>query len=158
MFREMIRKHNQLSMEDCIHVLETETRGVLSVLGDEDYPYGTPMNHFYNDEDGAVYFHCGNIGHRLEALRKHDKVSFCAFTQGEQKENHWALVVKSVIIFGRIEIIDDMEQIINITTKLSHKFTQDDEYIRKEIEAAAHRTLLLRLKPEHICGKLVTEA
>lgn len=158
MFREMIRKNQQLSMEDCIQVLKSETRGVLSVLGDEDYPYGTPMNHFYNEEDGVVYFHCGNIGHRLESLRKHDKVSFCAFTQGEKKEDHWALIVKSVIVFGKIEIIDDMEQIIDITTKLSHKFTQDDEYIKKEIEMAAHRTLLLRLKPEHICGKLVTEA
>ena len=158
MFRELIRKHNQLSPENCISVLKEETRGVLSVLGDADYPYGTPMNHFYHDEDGALYFHCGNIGHRLEALRKHNKVSFCTFTQGEPKENHWALVVKSVIVFGRIEIIDDMEQIIDITTRLSHKFTQDDEYIQKEIEAAAHRTLLLRLVPEHICGKLVTEA
>ena len=158
MFRELVRKNKQLSAEDCIQVLKTETRGVLSVLGDEEYPYGMPMNHFYNEADGALYFHCGNIGHRLESLRKHDKVSFCAFTQGERAADHWALIVKSVIVFGRMEIIDNLEEIIDITTKLSHKFTQDDEYIKKEIEQHAHRTLLLRLQIEHICGKLVTEA
>ena len=158
MFRELVRKNKQLSMEDCVHVLKTETRGVLSVLGDNDYPYGTPMNHWYNEEDGCVYFHCGNIGHRLDALRKHDKVSFCTYNQGEREEGQWAWTVKSVIAFGRMEIVDDLETIFDITTKLSYKFTQDEEYIRKEIEGHAHRTLLLKLKPEHICGKLVTEA
>ena len=79
MFREMIRTAKQLPMEECITILKNEKRGVLSVLGDEDYPYGMPMNHFYNEDDGAVYFHCGKVGHRLDALRKHDKVSFCVY-------------------------------------------------------------------------------
>jgi len=158
MFRELIRKNKKLSMEECVQVLKQETRGVLSVLGEDQYPYGTPMNHFYNEEDGKVYFHCGNIGHRLDALRKWDKVSFCVYDQGYRNEGEWAWNVKSVIIFGRMEIVDDLDQIIDITTKLSHKFTQDEEYIRKEIEGHAHRTLLLKLNPEHICGKLVNEA
>ena len=116
MFRELVRKNKQLSNESCIELLKTETRGVLSVLGDDDYPYGMPMNFWYNEEDGNIYFHCGNIGHRLEALQKHNKVSFCVFDQGYKEENEWAYKVKSVIIFGKIEIIDDMEQITDIVT------------------------------------------
>ena len=158
MFRELSRKNNQISTQECIQILKSETRGILSVLGDNDYPYGMPMNHWYNEEDGKIYFHCGNAGHRLDALKKHDKVSFCVCDRGCRSEGQWAWRVKSVIIFGRIEITDDMEQIIDITTKLSHKFTQDEEYIRKEIELYAHKTLLLQLTPEHICGKLITEA
>ena len=157
-FREMIRKNRQLSMEDCNKILKSETRGVLSVMGDNDYPYGTPMNHWYNEEDGNIYFHCGNIGHRLEALRKHNKVSFCVFDKGYKPEDHWAYKVKSVIVFGRIDIIDDMEQIIDITTKLSYKFTSDTAYIEKELKESTKNTLLLRLTPEHISGKLVNEA
>ena len=57
MFREMLRKRNALPREECIRLLTEETRGVLSVLGDEGYPYGTPMNHFYNPDDGCIYFH-----------------------------------------------------------------------------------------------------
>ena len=158
MFRELIRKQKQLSQDECIEVLKTETRGVLSVLGDGDYPYGTPMNHFYNDSDGNIYFHCGNLGHRLDALRKHDKVSFCTYDQGYRNEGEWAWNVRSVIVFGRIELIDDLSVIADITAKLSLKFTQDTEYIQKEIEEHAHRTLLLKLTPEHICGKLVNES
>lgn len=158
MFRELARKNKQLPMQDCIQILKSETRGVLSVIGDDDYPYGMPMNHWYNEEDGKIYFHCGKTGHRLDALQKQDKVSFCVYDQGYRNEGEWALHVKSVIIFGRIEIIDDMDQIVDITTKLSYKFTQDDEYIKKEIKQYGRGTLLLQLTPEHICGKLVKEA
>ena len=158
MFRELLRKNRQLSMEDCVEILKNETRGVLSVLGDEGYPYGMPMNHFYNEEDGKLYFHCGNVGHRLEALQKYNKVSFCAYDGGYRKEGEWALNVKSVIVFGTVEIIHDREKMVDITTKLCYKFTQDEAYIKKEIEQSAHRTLLLQLNPEHICGKFVNEA
>ena len=158
MFRELVRKKQALSREDCIDVLQKETRGVLSVIGDDGYPYGAPMNHWYNEEDGAIYFHCGNIGHRLDALKRHDKVSFCTWDQGSREAGEWAWTVNSVIVFGRIEIVDDMDTIVDITTKLSLRFTQDLDYIRKEIEGHAHRTLLLRLTPEHISGKRVNEA
>ena len=158
MFRDLARKHKQISAEECLRLLKEETRGVLSVLGDEGYPYGMPMNHWYNEADGAIYFHCGKAGHRLDALKRCDKVPFCVYNQGFREEGQWAWKVNSVIVFGRVEIIDNLEQIVDITTKLSYKFTQDEEYIRREIEQAAERTLLLKLTPEHICGKLVTEA
>ena len=158
MFRGLLRKKQQLPMEDCIQILKQETRGVLSVLGDDDYPYGMPMNHWYNEEDGKIYFHCGKTGHRLDALKKLDKVSFCTYDNGCRNDDEWALHVKSVIVFGRIKIIDDMEKIVDITTKLSYKFTQDSEYIQSEIRNYKNQTLLLELTPEHISGKIVTES
>lgn len=158
MFRELVRQNKKLPMEDCVSVLESETRGVLSVQGDDGYPYGMPMNHFYNAEDGCIYFHCGKVGHRLDALRRCDKVSFCVYDQGYRNEGEWAYNVKSVIAFGRMELIEDMEQIVRITRLLSLKFIRDEEHIRREIEQSAHRTLLMKLVPEHICGKLVNEA
>lgn len=158
MFRELIRKNKQISMEECVHILETEKRGVLSVNGDDGYPYGMPMNHFYNKQDGKIYFHCGNTGHRLDALKKDAKVSFCVYDEGYRNPGEWALNIKSVIVFGKMEIVSDLDRIVDITRKLSHKFTQDDIYIEDEIAKHAHRTVLLALTPEHICGKLVEES
>ena len=154
----MVRKKKQLPEADCIEVLKTERRGVLSVIGDMGYPYGMPMNHFYNEEDGSIYFHCGKLGHRLDALRACDKVSFCVYDEGYTEEGDWAKNVRSVIVFGRIEILDDAALIADVSAKLSRKFTQDEEYIAEEIKNHAHLTLLLRLVPEHICGKLVKES
>ncbi len=158
MFRDLIRQNKKLSMEECVHILKTEKRGVLSVNGDSGYPYGMPMNHWYNEEDGKIYFHCGKIGHRLEALQKDAKVSFCVYDEGYCDPGQWALHIKSVIVFGKIEIVNEPDRIVDITTKLSYKFTQDDVYIQNEIEKYAHQTLLLVLTPEHICGKLVEES
>ena len=158
MFRELVRKNKQLTTEACIEVLKSETRGVLSVNGDDGYPYGMPMNHWYNEEDGCIYFHCGNVGYRLEMLKKDNKVSFCTYDRGQREAGEWAWNVKSVIIFGKIEILDDMDTIVDITTKLSYKFTDDKDFIDKHIENNLHRTVLYRVKIEHMTGKLVTES
>ena len=158
MFREMIRFKQQLPAEECIRILKEEKRGVLSVLGDDDYPYGMPINHYYNEEDGKLYFHGGKQGHKIDAIRRHDKASFCVYDGGYRVGDAWPLHIKSVIVFGRIEIIEDMDRIYCITRALSRKFTQDEEYIEREVLRSGPRTLMFALCPEHISGKLVQES
>jgi len=158
MFRELVRKNRQLSQAECLQVLQQQTRGVLSVLGDGGYPYGMPMNHWYDEQSGKVYFHCGRGGHREDALGREEKVSFCVYEPGTAKEGEWALWVRSVILFGRMRLVEDMDRIVEVTGALSRKFTDDEQYIQEEIRLHGHRTLLLRLTPEHICGKQVEES
>lgn len=158
MFREMLRKKQQLPEEECIDILKTELRGVLSVLGDDDYPYGMPINHYYNEADGKIYFHSGMKGHKVDALKRHDKVSLCVYDQGYRREGEWALNIKSVIVFGTIEFIEDRETIYRISAELSRKFTKDENYIQKEIDRSGPRTLMFALTPQYITGKLVNEA
>jgi len=158
MFREMLRKKQQLSQEECISILKTELRGVLSVLGDDDYPYGMPINHYYCEADGKLYFHGGKTGHKIDAMKRHDKASFCVYDQGFRKEGDWALNIRSVIVFGRIEFVEDRETIYRLAEELSRKFTDDDGFIRREIEQSGPATLMFALVPEHISGKLVNES
>ena len=158
MFREMLRKKQELSKEECIEILKNELRGVLSVIGVDDYPYGMPINHFYCEEDGNIYFHSGRKGHKIDAMKSHDKASFCVYDQGFRREGEWALNIRSVIVFGRIEFIEDREKIYEIARHLSHKFTDDEEYIEREIVRSGPGTLMFALVPEHMTGKLVNEA
>ena len=109
-------------------------------------------------EDGKLYFHCGRAGHRLDALQRSGKASFCVYDGGCCEQGDWALRFKSVILFGEIEIIDDPARVVEITAKLCRKFTQDEAYIKAEIAQHAHRTLLLAMTPLHICGKSVKES
>ncbi|MBQ6249317.1 MAG: pyridoxamine 5'-phosphate oxidase family protein [Oscillospiraceae bacterium] len=157
MFRDLLRKKQQLSQEECLQVLAAEKRSVLSVLGDDGYPYGLPINHFYNEDDGKIYFHSGSAGHKLDALRRCNKASLCVYDQGFLKEGDWALNVRSVIVFGRVAFIEDREKIFDIARRLSHKFTDDEGYIEYEIQKSGQRTVMFALTPEHICGKLVNE-
>lgn len=158
MFRKMLRHKQQLSQRECIEILKQQPRGVLSVSGDNGYPYGVPMDYWYCEEDGMLYFHCGKAGHKLDAIRKCKKVSFCVMDEGHRKDGDWALYIRSVIIFGQAQIIEDREECIGITRQLSYKFTDDAHYIEEEIRKFAAGTLCIRLTPEHICGKLVHEA
>ena len=158
MFRPMLRVKQKLSEEECVSILKEQLRGVLSVLGDEDYPYGMPINHFYCEEDGKIYFHGGMKGHKIDAMRLHDKASFCVYDEGYRKEGDWALNIRSVIVFGRIEFVEDREKTIEISRMLCHKFTNDDKYIDDEVARAGYRTLLFALVPEHMTGKLVNES
>ena len=157
MFRNIVRTKQALPEEECIAILKKELRGVLSVLGDNDYPYGMPLNHYYNEEDGRLYFHSGKSGHRIDAIRRHPKASFCVYDGGTRENGNWYLTFKSVIVFGRIEIVEDREKIYDIARKLSRKFTDDDEYIENEVKNSGPGTLMFALVPEHITGKRVTE-
>ena len=157
-FRELLRKNKQLTAQACEEILIRETRGVLSVNGDGGYPYGMPMNHYYCQEDGCIYFHCGRTGHRLDALRRSPKVSFCVMEQGEREAGQWAYRVRSVIVFGQVTVVDDLSQVTEKTRALCDKFTQDEAYIQHELEQYAKATLLLKLEPQHICGKIITES
>ena len=44
MFREMRRYKQAVTEETCAEILKTEKRGVLSVIGDEGYPYAVPLD------------------------------------------------------------------------------------------------------------------
>ena len=158
MFREMRRKNQALSEEQCIRILEAEPRGVLSVIGDDGYPYGTPIDHWYNASDGKIYFHSGKIGHRVDAMKADPRASFCVYDEGFRREGEWALNISSVIVFGRLEIVEDEEEAIRITRQLSYKFTLDEAYIEDEIRRAGPYTLVFALVPEHMTGKFVNEA
>lgn len=158
MFRKMLRIKQQLPEDECIDILKRELRGVLSVLGDDGYPYGMPINHYYCEEDGKLYFHGGKQGHKIDAIRRCDKASFCVYDEGWRRPDEWALNIRSVIVFGRVEIVEDPEKMAELARRLSRKFTDDEEYIRDEILRAGPRTLMFSLTPEHMTGKLVNES
>ena len=158
MFRKMVRFKQQIGEEECLRILKEEKRGVLSVLGDVGYPYGMPINHYYCEEDGKIYFHGGMQGHKIDALRRCDKASFCVYDEGYLEEGDWALHIKSVIVFGRVEFIEDRETIYRLSAELSRKFTQDEAYIQGELDRSGPRTLMFALVPEHMTGKLVKES
>ena len=158
MFRQMRRFKQQIPEEECIDVLKTELRGVLSVTGDDGYPYGMPLDHWYSEADGKLYFHCAREGHKLDAVTRNDKVSYCVMDKGFRKDGDWALNIRSVIIFGRMKVVEDEEKKREICTNICRRFTDDEEYLQKELKNAFPRVCCLELTPEHMTGKLVNES
>ena len=158
MFREMAKKNKQISNAESIALLKRIPRGVLSLQGDAGYPYGVPTNFWYNDADGCIYFHSGKTGHKVDAMHRSPKASLCVLSEGVREDGDWACSFESVIVFGKLEVMENDSAAMETARQLSLQFTKDQAFIDGEISAYGHETLCFRLVPEHITGKRIREA
>ena len=155
MFRKMRRHKQELSTEECINILTNEPRGVLALLGDDDYPYSLPMSHVY--ADGKIYFHGAKTGHKKDAVEKHPKASYCVMDKGFKNDGEWWYTFKSVIVFGKIQTLTDNDEKIEKLRYLGNKFFPTEEDTEKEIKRLLDKTEVFELTIEHISGKIVVE-
>ena len=155
MFRKMRRHKQELSKEECMEILTNEPRGVLALWGDDDYPYALPMSHVY--VDGKIYFHGAMEGHKNDAVKRCDKVSYCVMDKGFRKDGDWWYTFKSVIVFGKIRILTDKDEKIDKLTYLGDKFFPTHEETVSEINRMLDRTEVFEITIEHMSGKLVRE-
>jgi nitroimidazol reductase NimA-like FMN-containing flavoprotein (pyridoxamine 5'-phosphate oxidase superfamily) len=91
--------------------------GRLATLGEDGYPYVTPLNYVYFKE--TVYFHCALKGEKLTNISRHEKVGFevdipLAYLDTNYDKSMPPCEVgqfyQSVVIRGRAEIVDHMEE------------------------------------------------
>ena len=155
-FREMRRKRQQLSEEESISILKKATAGTLALLGDDDYPYAVPISYVY--ADGRLYFHSALSGHKVDAIRKCDKASFCVIAQDEVHPEKYTTFFRSVIAFGRIHIIEDEQEKLQTARMLGNRYNPNqDEALQREIEGGLSRMLMIRFDIEHLTGKEAIE-
>ena len=158
MFRPMRRIKQQLSDAEALEVLAKAKRGVLSVIGDDGWPYGIWLNPHYRREAGRIYFHGAKEGHKIDALRRDARVSFTVIDDGVQDEGGWAYTFRSVVVFGRIEFVENHSFALELCRELARRFNPSEEEIEKEIQMHGARVQMMALIPEHITGKRIHEA
>lgn len=158
MFREMRRAKQQLGKDECVEILLKEWRGIISVYGEDGYPYGLPMNFYYDEESEKLYFHSGMKGHKIDALMRDNRVSFCVYDKGFKKEGDWALNIKSVIIFGKIKFVEDESRKEEIMRKFGLKFDPDPQNVEDTIKRMLRVTMVMELSIDHMTGKLCNES
>ena len=155
MFREMRRKKQVLSKEECELVLERGTSGVLAVLGEGGYPYAVPLSYVY--ADGKIVFHCAKQGHKLDAIAKNDKVSFCVVDLDDIQPERYTTYFRSVIAFGRARVLEEEEKRAAIEA-LAAKYTPEDPEGRKqEIEREYRALCVVAIEIDHLSGKEAIE-
>lgn len=155
-FRQMRRKRQQLTQEESIAILQKATAGTLALLGDDGYPYAVPISYVYNE--GKLYFHSALNGHKVDAIRKYDKASFCVIEQDDVQPEKYTTFFRSVIAFGRIHVIEDEKEKLEIVRMLGNRYNPNqDDALQKEIESGLSRLLAIRLDIEHLTGKEAIE-
>lgn len=155
MFRELRRNKQYLTNEECIAILNNATSGVLAVLGDEDYPYAVPLSFVY--DDNKIYFHCAKAGHKLEAIQKHDKVSFCIIDKDEIIPQEYTTYFRSVIVFGKAHVIENEADKRKALGILAKKYSPKEVGIEQEIDRFFESVCMVQIDIDHMTGKEAKE-
>ncbi|NLY46694.1 MAG: pyridoxamine 5'-phosphate oxidase family protein [Tissierella sp.] len=156
MFRQMRRKKQLLTKVQTEEILNRCTAGVLGVNGDDGYPYTVPISYVY--EDDKLFFHSAKNGHKIDAIKKDDKVTFSVIEKDEIIQETFTTHFKSVSIFGRARIITDDKEKQHALELLVEKYSPD--FIKEglqEIKDEWSRVCLVEIKIEHVTGKAAIE-
>lgn len=157
MFRTIRRKNKEISMDESKNILKEARRGVLAVNGDEGYPYAIPVNYYYDDEKQKIFFHGSRVGHKIDSLKKSDKVCFTVLGNEQIKEEIWAPYVKSVIVFGRCYLIEDASIAATRLREFAMKYYPNEELVSEEITIYGKSVQMYVIEIEHMSGKEVQE-
>lgn len=157
MFREMRRKRQLLSNEESIDILNNGTAGVLALSGDDGYPYAVPVSYVY--DNSKIYFHGAKTGHKIDAVRKCSKASFCVIDQDKIIPEEYTTYFRSVIAFGKVRILEDEKEIRNAVEKLAIKYhPKDSEANRNQAIVREWAPLcMIEFSVEHMTGKEAIE-
>lgn len=155
-FRKMRRFRQQLTKSECDVILSTGTSGTLALLGDNGYPYAIPISYVY--ADSKLYFHSAKTGHKVDAIKQHDKASFCVIAADDIHPSEFTTYFRSVIAFGRIQIIESEDERMYAASLLGARYNPGDEAgLQKELEKGLCHMLVLRFDIEHLTGKEAIE-
>ena len=153
----MRRKNQALSAEECEAVLKRGSSGVLAVLGDGGYPYAVPLSYAY--ADGRLFFHCAKAGHKLDAIAREPRVSFCVVDQDCVVPEEYTTYFRSVIVFGRASVVEDDAGRRAAAELLARKYCPEEstEGVAAEIDRFWRTLCILELVPKHVSGKEAIE-
>jgi uncharacterized protein len=156
MFRGMRRKRQVLPEAETIAMLESCTSGVLAVQGDDDYPYAVPLSFAY--EDGKLFFHAAKAGHKIDAIGRNEKASFCVIAADDVVQSTFTTHFRSAIVFGRARVVTEDDVKRHALECLARKYSPDYlEAAGPEIDGEWKRVCVIELAIEHMTGKAAIE-
>ena len=120
--------------------------------------YAIPVNYLFDPEHDKIYFHGAKAGHKIDALKRNDKVCFTVYGNDWCKDDDWAPYVQSTVVFGRCRLVNDDPAFVEDTIRqLALKYYPFAEEAEEEIEQSIGRVQLYEITVEHLCGKQIQE-
>lgn len=152
MFREMRLKDQQLDAAEANEIMNRCTNGVLSVNGDNGYPYGVPVSYAY--ADGRIYFHCAREGYKVDLLKKDPHVSFTVVAQDDIIPEDFNTLYISAIAFGRARLVDDPEEMRKIHGYIIDKYSKGhEESGGRYLDSSISEIYMVEITVDHITAK-----
>jgi len=156
-FRPLRRTKNAITIESAKELLQNEKRGVLSVNGDNGYPFAMPINFIYDETTNKIYFHGATSGHKVDSIKKNSKVCFTVYGKEEKSDSDWAPYLSSAVVYGKCKLIADPEITKQHLKELGMKYYPSEQEVDEEIARDIKSVQLFEISIEHISGKKIHE-
>ena len=152
MFRPMRRIAQSMDECECLEILKEASHGTLALSGDDGYPYAIPMSFVLDGK--RILFHSALSGHKIDSIKRCEKASFAVVSRDDVIKEKYTTGYESVIVFGRIGIVQDKAERLEAISILARKYYPEDsaEHLNTIIERDKH-FCILSLEIEHISGK-----
>lgn len=111
----------EMTDKEIMQFLACARVGRLGVVLEDGQPYVVPLGFAY--ADGKIFSHTCDKGLKMKALRRSENV---CFEVDEALSD--ASMFKSVIMFGKVEIIDDEEKMIPYLQRLIDKYRVPESF------------------------------
>lgn len=157
MFRQMRRIKQELPLEEAKKLLMKNKRGVISFNGEEGYPYSLPINYLYDDKENKLYFHGSKVGYKVDCIKSNNKSCFVTYGDEELSDNGWSYYLKSVVVFGKIEIVEDRDLAAKKLRELASRYYPSLSEVDAAMERSFDNALVYSLNIEHMTCKRVHE-
>ena len=157
MFRPMRRPKNAIPDEQAKKLLREEKRGVIAMNGDDGYPFAIPVDYFYDETAGKIYFHGVKSGYKVDALRRCDKVCFTVYGGETIREEAWAPYLRSVVVFGRCRLLEQSPETMALLKRFAMKYYPEEQLADEEIRKDGAAAQLFEIEIHHLSGKEVQE-
>lgn len=150
---EMLRKDRMLNKGETIDILNRSEYGILSTVGKDNAPYGVPLNFAY--VEGVIYFHCAKAnGYKIINIINNSNVCFTVVDDVCLQPEILSTKYKSAILFGKISIVEDIEEkkkgLEALIKKLSPEYM---EVGMKCIDKNTDKTYILKMEVAEMTGK-----
>lgn len=149
--------------EQISEVLNNASFGTLS-LSIDNKPYSTPLN-FVEFED-EIYFHGAKKGKKIDIIKENAYASFCVVEDYSLLPSYFSSdkgdacpathLFKSVIIDGKIKILEDYNEKATALEMLMQKLQKERKYIplnNEMYKKAINATCVYKLIPANITAK-----
>lgn len=122
----------------------------VGMVDENNLPYAIPLNFGY--AEGVIYLHSGPKGRKLEILKHNPEVCIVMSTGHEmyiQSENvacSYGMKYKSVMMKGKVEFIEDIDDKVQALSMIMKQYTQREDY-RYSVPALKNVTVM-KVVPE----------
>ena len=153
MKREMIRHDRALSEERAYELLDEATFATLALVDEDGEPYSVPKS--YARIGNKLYIHGSKkLGHTKAALQHEKRASLSVVLNNVVDPAHFTTSFESVIAFGEMEIVTDVDEAKAGLMALIEKYSPDFlEEGRAYIERAQKATEVYVFTIERLTAK-----